>query len=198
MYDRETFTLWGNLTGEPVVGKMAASDARLKLIPMTLTTWSEWRKSHPETKVLRLDDSFGAKFNYRYEPGWADRARSGVDFPVWQKSKLLPDKEEVYALRIGSKTKAYSMKTLLKKNIWNDAIGDTPVVLIVDRDSESVRVYHRKQFTFAENLKDNTGQQWMLREDALEAGNERLSRIPGHVSLWFAWFGFFPQTELLR
>jgi hypothetical protein len=35
MYDRQTFTLWGNLSGQPVVGKMATSDARLRLLRMT-------------------------------------------------------------------------------------------------------------------------------------------------------------------
>jgi Protein of unknown function (DUF3179) len=198
MYDRQTFTLWENLTGEPVVGKMATSGLRLKILPMTLTTWSEWKTKHPHTKVLQLDDKYGARWNYRYEPGLADRAREGVRFPVWQKSKVLDEREEVYSLRVNGQPKAYRMKTLLAQKIVNDAIGDTQIVLVVAPESESVRAYHRGSHKFSSGLIDETGREWKLEEDALEIGDEKLERIPGHISLWFAWFGFFPHTEVYR
>jgi Protein of unknown function (DUF3179) len=120
MYDRQTFTLWGNLSGQPVVGKLANGETRLRLLPMTLTSWGEWRKMHPQTKVLQLDDEYGKQWNYRYEPGLADRARSGVRFPVWQKSKVLEDKTEVYALRVNNIPKAYPIKQLVDKRVVND------------------------------------------------------------------------------
>jgi hypothetical protein len=198
MYDRQTFSLWGNLTGEPVVGVMSASDQRLRMLPMTLTTWSEWQKMHPDTTVLYMDDQHGQKWNYRYEPGLADRAREGVRFPVWQKSKILNDKEEVYALRIGDSPKAYPIKTLITKRVVNDRIGDTPIVLIVDPQSEAVRAYERNGHTFTADLKDESGQTWTVQEDALVSGSNQLRRIPGHLSWWFAWFGFFPHTEVYK
>ncbi len=198
MYDRQTFTLWGNLTGNPVVGKMATSDVRLRLLPMTLTSWSEWRKMHPQTTVLYLDDSYGKQRNYRYEPGLADRARAGVRFPVWQKSKVLEDKTEVYALRVNNIPKAYPIKQLVANRVVNDKIGETPIVLIVDPESEAVRVYKRQGHTFSADLKDETGRKWNITEEALVSGEENLPRIPGHLSLWFAWFGFFPHTEVFR
>jgi hypothetical protein len=198
MYDRQTFTLWGNLTGEPVVGKMATSGLHLRVLPMTLTTWSEWRKMHPQTKVLRLEDQFGKQWNYRYQPGLADRARSGVQFPVWQKSKALQDKTEVYALRVDNIPKAYPVKLLVAKQILNDKIGDTAIVLVVDPKSEAVRAYKREGYTFSAGLKDQTGRKWIAREEALFSDEEHLPRIPGHISLWFAWYGFFPHTEIYR
>lgn len=198
MYDRQTFSLWGNLTGEPVVGKFATSGQRLRMLPMTLTTWGEWRGKHPKTTVLHLEDEFGKKWNYRYEPGLADRARSGVQFPVWQKSKALKDKEEVYGIRLNTFAKAYPIKTLLSKRLLNDTIGDTGVLLVVDPQSQSVRAYHRNRHTFTPDLKDESGRSWSLQEHALISGADQLPRIPGYVSFWFAWFGFFPHTELYR
>jgi Protein of unknown function (DUF3179) len=198
MYDRQTFTLWANLTGEPVVGKMATSDQRLRVLPMTLTTWSEWRKMHPQTKVLFVEDKFGAQWNYRYEPGLADRARAGVNFPVWQKSKVLENKAEVYALRVNNIPKAYPIKQLIAKRIVNDKIGETPVVLLVDPESQAVRAYKREGHTFSADLKDETGKKWVVTEEALVSGEQKLTRIPGHLSLWFAWYGFFPHTEIYR
>jgi Protein of unknown function (DUF3179) len=196
MYDRQTFTLWGNLSGDPVVGKMATSDIHLRLLPMTLTSWSEWRQMHPQTTVLYLDDNYGKQWNYRYEPGLADRARAGVRFPVWQKSKVLEDKSEVYALRINNIPKAYPIKQLVANRVVNDKIGETPIVLVVDPESEAVRVYKRGDHIFTVDLKDETGRKWNISEEALVSGEQNLPRVPGHLSLWFAWFGFFPHTEV--
>lgn len=47
MFDRKTFTLWRQLTGEPVVGPLADSDIQLKLLPLELTTWEDWVRDHP-------------------------------------------------------------------------------------------------------------------------------------------------------
>src|SRR5262249_49792247 len=52
MLDRQTRTLWSNLTGEPVLGPLAASGFRLQILPLTVTTWGEWRSRHPATTVL--------------------------------------------------------------------------------------------------------------------------------------------------
>ena len=198
MYDRKTFTLWGNLTGEPVAGKLAGGNTRLKMLPMTLTSWSEWRKMHPATKVLHLTDEHGARWGYRYQPGLADRARANVKFPVWQKSKILDDKEEVYVLRVRGIAKAYRIQSLTGKRVLNDQVGQTPVVLILDQDGDAIRVYERGSQTFSQDLKDETGRKWILREDALVSDQHQLHRIPGHIALWFAWYGFFPHTEIYR
>ena len=196
MYDRQTYTLWGNLTGEPVVGKMATSGIRLKMLPVTVTTWIDWKNKHPHTKVLHLENRYGAQFQYRYLPGLADRARKDVKFPVWLKSQVLPEKEEVYALRIGEKAKAYSVKSIIQAKVLNDRIGETAIVLVGDSESEAIRAYQRGIHTFDREFKDETGQKWMVTEEALVSGEKKLLRVPGHLSLWFAWYGFFPHTEV--
>jgi Protein of unknown function (DUF3179) len=100
MFDRETKTLWSQMTGEAVLGSLAAKAERLAVLPMTLTTWGEWRTLHPDTTVLHLDARYGARWNYRYTPGAANLARDGVSFPLWKKSRLLPDGEEVFGLAL--------------------------------------------------------------------------------------------------
>ena len=111
MYDRDTFTLWSNITGEAVVGKLAGQNQRLVVLPMTLTTWEEWLAGHPETTVLDLE---GVKelmahlpFKFPYLPGAADSARRGVEFPVWQQSERLDRNTEIFALEINGAPKAY-------------------------------------------------------------------------------------------
>ena len=65
MMDRQTRTLWGNLTGEPVLGRLAAGPARLTLLPVVVTTWKEWRTRHPATTVLALDPEMERRWGYQ-------------------------------------------------------------------------------------------------------------------------------------
>ena len=204
MYDRQTYTLWSNLTGEPVVGRLAQSPLHLEILPATVTTWEEWRAAHPRTTVLKLDDSFGQRWGYAYRPGAADRARSGVSFPIWLKSDALKPRDEIYGLRIGPDARAYPVERVLRERVVNDRIGDVDVVLIGSPGSGAVRAYRRDGHTFSpgagdRGLRDASGGGWRITEEALlpdSQGSPRLERVPGHLSLWFAWYGFFPHTGL--
>ncbi len=62
MYDRGTRTLWQSMTGEPVMGELADSGIKLELLPVTLTTWDEWREQNPETTVLSVDTGFSRPY----------------------------------------------------------------------------------------------------------------------------------------
>jgi len=222
MVDRESHTLWSNLTGEAVVGPFAAGAARLEFLPVVRSTWGDWRAKHPDTTVTVLDDAFGARWRFRYQPGAADRARAGVSFPIWQKSDALPPGEEVYAVRLGERSKAYPVERALALRVINDHLGETPVVVLGDPGSGGVRVYRRGERTFrvderrdrpdrAATLADDQGVVWRLEEERLvpidrggaeapgaaeEAVPAPLERLPGHRALWFAWYGFYPDTEV--
>lgn len=204
MFDHETHSLFLNLTGEPVVGALAQKVSPLKILPMTLTRWGEWRDVHPETTVVKLDAEYGQRWRFRYEPGAADRARAAVSFPVWQKSKALPARQEVYCVRVANASKAYPLDALAGLDILNDRIGNTDVVLLINPESGSVRAFERNNLTFTRQppsrlLRDGAGDLWEVTEEALVCKSDtsrRLKRLPGHVSLWFAWFGFFPKTEI--
>ncbi|MFY9823955.1 MAG: DUF3179 domain-containing (seleno)protein, partial [Thermoanaerobaculia bacterium] len=106
MVDRQTRSLWSNLTGEPVIGPLAGSpaDHRLAVLPLTLTTWQDWRHRHPETTVLALDRDMEQRFGFQYQPGAAARKRAGVTFPTGPagpRSAALDPGAEIYALRLG-------------------------------------------------------------------------------------------------
>ena len=55
MYDRETSSLWSTLHGTPVIGPLVGKGISLKRRSVVTTTWSEWKKRHPQTTVLSLD-----------------------------------------------------------------------------------------------------------------------------------------------
>ena len=50
MYDRATNSLWQQITGEAVMGP--ALGQTLEEVPATITEWSTWKTSHPDTQVM--------------------------------------------------------------------------------------------------------------------------------------------------
>jgi hypothetical protein len=56
---------------------------------------------------------------------------------------------------------------------------------------------HRFTGQTRDALLDERGRAWAVTEDALAGPEgERLPRLPGELAYWFAWFAFFPTTEL--
>jgi hypothetical protein len=211
MVDRGTRSLWSNLTGEPVVGRLAAAPRPLAVLPVTRTTWAAWRALHPETTVMVPDPAIARRWGFDYRAGAADRARAGVRFPVWPRSDALADGDEVYAVRLPGRAKAYPLAALLAAGVVNDALGEEPVVLVAERDGGAVRAYRRGPHRFAAGgapgaLRDETGRIWRVTEEALvppaatepDPAATPLARLPGHLSFWLGWHAFFPQAELWR
>ena len=70
MYDNRTKSLWSTLAGEPVVGPLVGKKIKLERRYVVTTTWGEWRRRHPDTKVLSLDT--GHRRNYDEGVAYAD------------------------------------------------------------------------------------------------------------------------------
>ncbi len=208
MYDRATYSLWSNLTGEAVLGQEAALGEKLVSLPLTLIQWGRWREAHPTTEVLdipALKQKIGREFSFDYTIGAADRAREGVSFPVWRKSAALERNAEIYSLKVGDAAKAYPLDVLYETPVVNDVLGGVEIVLVSDVQSGAVRAYRSEGERFAAGdgadlVEDGKGRVWRLEEQALilgeGAGARRLERLAGHVAFWFGWFGFYPETEI--
>ncbi len=203
MYDAQTLSLWSNLTGEAVAGPLLSSGTRLPMLALTVTSWKEWRTLHPETTILspetgyRRDYSAGAAYGHYF-------ASPDTMFPVWTRDDRLEAKAWIYALRSGTKARAYQLDLLASERVVNDLVGEVPIVLVADPESGSVRAYYRGSHEFAEGpagllAEPSTGASWRIGEDALARESSpatALPRFPGHRSYWFGWYAFFPETSL--
>jgi hypothetical protein len=202
MYDDGTLSLWSNLTGEPVVGPLVGRGLRLTALPVTITTWNDWRTRHPDTTVVSpatghsRDYTAGAAYGRYF-------ASPETMFPVWKKSPLLPSKAWIYALRSGAAARAYPLDLLFRERVVNDEIGGLPLVLIADPTGGAVRAYRSGGRRFAEGphgdvIEPATGERWTVAEEGLRPprGGLPLARVAGHRAYWFAWYAFFPETGL--
>lgn len=59
LYDRRPEhrgeSLWSQLQARAIAGPAAAEERALRVVPCALVTWQDWRRSHPETTVLKPD-----------------------------------------------------------------------------------------------------------------------------------------------
>ncbi len=128
MYDRATNTLWNQLTGEPVIGKLVGGKIKLTRLPVVLTSGGEWRGQHPDTKVLDINTGYDRPYQVGATYG-RYFANPGTMFPVWQQSRALPRKARVYALLIDGRAKAYPLDELNRAGgVVNDTLDSRALV----------------------------------------------------------------------
>lgn len=199
MFDRQTKSLWNQFTGEPVSGPLAHSGIALKIRPMTITSWADWRAQHPDTKVLSLETGhlrdYGSGVVYREYFASPD-----LMFPTVTDQTRLLQKDYVYGIRVAGGAKAWPLQAFSTEPVINDQVGFSNVVLIGEAATRTVRVYDRGDFSFSgDNINLNgPGGVWQVSEDALIGPDgQHLPRIPGHISYWFAWDGYLgAESEL--
>ncbi len=213
MYDRATKSLWNQFYGRPVVGALADSGIELEVLPVLLTTWSDWLNSHPDTTVLDIETGIyqAATYTPENDPDsiyYEYRQAPDALFPVWERSDLLHPKAQVLGLNVNGRAGAYPLDVLREMPVINDSLGGTDLVVITTAGS-AARAYERGDETFAvvrsraDNgatiLEDGDGERWRVDEEALTPvghSADSLPRLPSHVAYWVGWFAFYPDTAL--
>lgn len=162
MYDRETDSLWSQILATAVSGPMVGRE--LSRIPVTHTTWRNWRDAHPETQVLSIDTGHSRVYYRDPYRGYADTSR--IWFPVTSRDSRLDEKTVVVGLEIDGVFKAYPIERLpAGQTELRDVVADEAITVSYDRDAVSAEV------------RDSTG-----------------AVIPTFTAFWFAWAAFHPET----
>ena len=217
MYDRLTNSLWNQFTGEPVIGPLWDSGIKLDFYAVLVATWEEWLELHPDTTVLaRQTGSYPASFYEREEDPrsiYYDYFNAPETmFPVPYRDDRLETKGVVLGVQLNDSYKAYSSAALREHRIVNDVVGGEQILVLGSGTSQGARAYYRdgRLFELAPNggsghlgipsmIADADGGTWQVTEEFLVNAtdeSQRLARIPTHMSFWFGWFQFHPDTEL--
>lgn len=202
MFDRQTDSLWNQFTGQPVSGKLVDSGIKLKIRPVTITSWENWLSAHPDTKVLSLETGF--ERDYGSGVVYQDYFSSpDLMFPtmVRDESKV-KRKDFVFGIRELETARAWPVDVFKKRRVLNDRFNGRAIVLIGDAATRTVVAYERGEAEFASgksasSLSDGTAE-WSISEEALTGPDgAKLARIPGHVAYWFAWDGYLGERSTL-
>ncbi len=205
MFDRETKSLWSHITGECLDGKLKGKRLqRLAAIPKV--TWREWKRQHPDSKVLSVAEREEG-FN-RYVPYDSSPTEIGISGGKLKDTRLKA-KELVIGVKIGSAAKAYPPKAFESRSVLVDKVGDQTLIVFHDEPSEASAVYEAtadgEALTFPANAQgvevadSATGTTWNLLTGKAVRGSlqgKELKPVPHFYGFWFAWVDFNPKTEI--
>ena len=139
---------------------------RLTAIPLSHTSWSDWKKRYPQTLVLSTETGFTR--DYARDPYEAYAQNPAIMFPVKGRSARFHPKEQVIGVEVNGKFKAYPFVELSQsRGEVADTIGGKKVIVRFDPEHRSGAVYD-------------------------PAGRE----IPSVIAFWFAWYAFHSNTEV--
>ena len=206
MYDKRTQSLWNTLWGTPVLGPLKGRGIELEKLSVVTTTWGEWKRRHPETKVLSLET--GHQRDYGEGVAYADYfATDRLMFNTPFNDKRLKNKQEVLALTFPEYPReqlAISADFLVEKPIYQSKLGPVSFVVFTDQSGGN-RVYKTEEgirfnkYDGKETIKDKSGATWTLYENRLErADGKKLERLPYHRAFWFGWQAAYPNTKLIK
>ncbi len=211
MYDRKTDTLWHQFRGVPAVGPLVGSGLKLKVLPLTLTLWSDWVAEHPDTTVLDLETGVFPEESYTSESQndsayFAYRRQETTMFPVPERSDALGAKDQVFGLTFNDEARAYPLSLFEESSVINDTLGGQNIVIIATGAASGIRAYDRGGHVFSPPvtgagqsliLTDEDGADWQAQEDALvslDGSAQPLKRLPSRDAYWFGWYAFYPHT----
>jgi len=205
MYDKATETYWSQLNGTAIVGPQVPRE--LDIVASSITTWGEWRETHPETRVLSRDTGIFPKSAYGRNPYGSFEDSDRVGFDVDDPDDRLHSKTVVYGVAVGNESRAYPEEAVRRAGAVNDEVGGVSVLVVADADDGGIKVYERRvdgepvEFALEDGqLVDGDGNRWSFDGEALEGPKEgtQLERLNSHGIYWFAWSEFHPETEIYR
>jgi hypothetical protein len=185
LMDRQTGTLWRQLTGTPVEGPLAGSGLQLQPLPVVLTTWTRWFQAHLESRVLAQETA----------PQGAEAKTGDEPAGPW-----------VYGVAIGGVAKAYPVDLVAKLGVIDDEIGGRPVVVVAepgaDPKSRTIRVYDRGDRVFSRSghsflgaafVNEQAGRAWKIGEEALATTDgQKRPRLPAKLAVQAGWTAAYP------
>jgi len=213
MQDEQTGSWWQQVTGEALFGPLKGR--RLDLVFHDEVSFGVWRQEHPETRVLRPDDSAPWR---EFSKDWeAQTAKLPVVTPARPGSPFAP-RELVAGVRVGEIARAYPWTVLKRQSPVLDTLAGKPIVLIVGEDGRSVRAFERivggdagdgerrELQLFARpdrpgRLVDaETGSEWDFTGVAVSGplAGKKMAKVYVLLDDWFDWQAYNPGTSVYR
>ena len=218
MWDRQTESWWQQITGEAIVGELTGT--KLTFIPAPLVSWSAFRDSFPDGKVLSRDTGFARNYDRPPYNGYDDLGNIPFLFSGNIDDRLQAV-ERVVTLNVGDVAVAYPFGALEKQPVINDTVNGQDVVIFFaggtlsafagrgNTDNRAVGatavyepVVDGEKLIFKVEadviVDEETGSKWNILGRAVEGPLEgsRLAPVVHANHFWFAWAAFNPATEV--
>jgi hypothetical protein len=219
MFDRQTETMWQQITGEAIIGDLTGR--KLALLPSQIISFEQFSRAYPDGRVLSRRTGFRRNYGRNPYAGYDDVSDTPFNFPA-QGDKPQP-KEKLIAVGKGDSYVAYPYSAASRVHVIEDEIAGEPVVVFYDDDavsaldnqriamsrrSGSTGVFDRRIGDLTLNFSYHNGmfydQQtqsiWDITGQAVdgEMKGKKLRPIAHGDYFSFAWITFRPETSIFR
>ena len=218
MWDRQTESWWQQITGEAIIGELTGTF--LTFIPAPVLSWSTFRDSFPDGKVLSRDTGFGRSYDLPPYGGYDDIGNTPFLFRGDIDSRL-DAMERVVTIKVDDVAVAYPFAALAEQPVINDSVNGQDIAVFYaggtlsvfagrgfseSRTVGSSAVYEPQiggqKLTFKVEsdiiVDEETGSKWNILGRAVEGPLEgsQLEPVLHANHFWFAWAAFNPDTEI--
>lgn len=219
MYDRQTESLWPQLTGTASVGVLTGE--KLDSHPMIPVAWQDFREAHPDAWVLSRDTGHSRDYGANPYVGY-DQPDTGLLFHTDPDDDRLALKARIIALTGDDETVAVERDAVAEQGVLEFTLDGAGLVawhvpgqvsaledgrVAGGSDIGSVAVYvptaGGEELTFAAadgTFTDaETESTWNILGEAVDGplAGETLEAVPFIDTFWFTWATFQPDTRVV-
>ncbi len=220
MYDRQTESLWPQLEGRAVIGRLTGTV--LERLPIQTVAWADFKSAHPDAWVLSEDTGYDRAYGTNPYVGYDEETSRPFAF-LGQVPDALPVKARVVGLGSGTDAVAVPFARLQADEVLDLTFQGERVVLLFDPAltsaldaqnlSESRTVgatgaftpsWQGQELTFSRapgGFSDaETSSTWDIlgRAVAGPLAGAQLAPVDHVDTFWFAWSAFQPDTTVLK
>jgi hypothetical protein len=221
MYDRQTETWWQQGNGEGVAGRYAGR--ALTQRPMALIAWSDFKRAHPQGKVLSEETGVTRRYGVNPYSGYDAPEQTPFLYQGPTTPDRLPPLARVLGLKIGDDATAFPYDALAARRVVSATVGGAPVVvfwsagaaspldsatLADGRDIGAATAYspvvNGQVLTFTAvdgGFRDtSTGSTWDHLGRAIDGPSKgtQLQPLNAFNHFWFSWAAFYPDTRVVE
>jgi len=221
MYDRQTETWWQQATGEAIAGDLTGT--QLEFYPAAIISWSEFKTTYPQAKVLSRDTGYVRDYGRNPYVGYDDVNKPPFLYEGPVAPNQLPPMARVLTVDLNGEAVAYPYETLEKVGVANDVVGGQPIVIFWQagtvsplnsastasgRDVGTATAFSRKVngqlLTFMSQdgvIKDKeTESTWNVLGTGTDGplAGAKLTPVIAINHFWFSWAAFKPETRIYQ
>lgn len=206
--DRETGSRWQQSSLKAISGPLAGS--KLELYPFLLTSWEEWHRLHPDTRVLKPLPGYAERIPDKNREIRAGLSGEGAapDDVTYRDDRLKP-RTMVLGVDVDGTNKAFPLEALRQVRVVNDTIGGKRVLVVHQPRSDTTTAFvahaRGRNLTFSpanpdvSSLTDRETQSRWTPYGECTAGplkGATLETIVLEPEYWFAWSEFHRDTTI--
>jgi hypothetical protein len=201
MEDGDTHTIWQQVTGESLAGRLHPST--LPPLLSRMMPWSEARGQYPGVKLAKTTAKERLPFSLRFFP-WERLQRSNYTLGLHQRDRRLPARTPVLGVeRIGGSLVYLKDEVAARSWVRNDELHLLLVVAggCANGFLTEVDGLARKLTAQGDRITDEeTGSAWNLRGRGLSGPLQEYALVPWPIrdQFWFAWADRHSLTLIAR